>query len=156
MSILGDELQGIKKGIVEVADLIVVNKADGNLKQAAMRTKSEYRQAVHLTHQTTEGTWNPKVLMCSAIEKQGLEKIWEEIENCQKLNKDNGIFESKRIEQREKWMWKQIHEEMVKRLNSDPEIEKLINKMLDKVRLDEISPRMGAIKIIDDFLQEKK
>eukprot|EP01080_Neovahlkampfia_damariscottae_P009991 gene9991-2310_t len=148
----GDELQGIKKGIVEVADLIVVNKADGNLKSAALRTRSEYRQAVHLIHQTTEGTWNPKVLTCSALAKDNLEKVWEEIEACQKLNKSNGEFETKRIDQREKWMWKQIHEAMVKRLNSDPEIKKLIDEMLIEVREDKISPRMGANLIIDQYL----
>jgi LAO/AO transport system kinase len=150
----GDELQGIKKGIVEVSDLIIVNKADGDLKASAMRTKAEYRQAVHLTYQTTSGAWNPKVMTCSALQKENLDNVWNEIENCKKTLVSSGIFDSKRVEQREKWMWKQIHEEMVKRLNADEEIKKLINEMLGKVRCGEISPRIGAHSIIDQYLNK--
>ena len=88
----GDELQGIKRGIIEMADAIVINKADrDNIKKANL-AKAEFSRALHL-YPLNSSTWQPKVTTCSAVDNIGIDKVWEIIEEYLKLTKSNGYFE---------------------------------------------------------------
>lgn len=103
----GDELQGIKRGIVEMADILTVNKADGDQIAAAKNAQREYRNALHLMPLKDSGI-NPKVLTCSAIEQTGIDKIWKLLLENQKLTKKNQFFDKKRKEQSLFWLHEQI------------------------------------------------
>ena len=110
----GDELQGIKRGIMEMADAVVINKADGeNLKNAKI-AKVEFNRALHL-YPAKESGWQPKVLLASALKNEGISEIWELIEAYLKLSKDNKFFDHKRKEQNKFWLLQTIED----RLKSD-------------------------------------
>jgi LAO/AO transport system kinase len=88
----GDELQGIKRGIIEMADLIVINKADGENEKAAREARLEFKRALNL-YPPRESDWQPKVLLSSALEHKGIPEIWTEVEEYLDLVKENGYFE---------------------------------------------------------------
>ncbi|MBT63383.1 MAG: methylmalonyl Co-A mutase-associated GTPase MeaB [Puniceicoccaceae bacterium] len=98
----GDELQGIKKGVIELADAIVVNKADGDNKMRAKLAKVEYTKVLHFLHPFTPG-WKPKALTCSALNSEGIEKIWKLIEGFRDQLSESGVFEARRSEQNVDW-----------------------------------------------------
>ena len=107
----GDELQGIKRGIIEMADAIAINKADGdNLKRAKL-AKVEFSRALHL-YPEKASNWQPKVSICSALHNEGVTEIWELIESFQKLTKDNSYFEHKRNEQNKFWLMQTIEDRL--------------------------------------------
>jgi len=110
----GDELQGIKRGIMEMADAIAINKADGDNLKAAKLAKVEFNRALHLYPEKESG-WQPKVSICSALHDEGIAEIWDLIEQYQKLNKENLFFEHKRNEQNKFWLMQTIED----RLKSD-------------------------------------
>lgn len=99
----GDELQGIKKGIMEMADALVITKADGDNKNNATRAQAEHQHALHLLRQDNS-EWIPKVLTCSALRNEGMDTIWQALEAFQNKLKGNGFFEKKRHEQQIAWM----------------------------------------------------
>ena len=98
----GDELQGIKKGVIELADAIVVNKADGDNKLRAKLAKVEYTKVLHFLHPFTPG-WQPKALTCSALKSEGIEKVWELIEGFRDQLTESGVFAARRSEQNVDW-----------------------------------------------------
>jgi LAO/AO transport system kinase len=98
----GDELQGIKKGVIELADAIVVNKADGDNKLKADIARVEYSRVMHFLHPFTPG-WKPKALSCSALEGDGIEKVWALVEQFREELTESGIFERRRQEQNVDW-----------------------------------------------------
>lgn len=108
----GDELQGIKKGIVELADLIVVNKADGDLITQAERVRSDYAAAVRMLHHTPV-CWKPKVLTCSSLNGKKIDEIWQAVKKFEEITKNSGDFVEKRTQQSVSWMWKEIKETLV-------------------------------------------
>jgi LAO/AO transport system kinase len=108
----GDELQGIKKGIMEMADAVAINKADGdNIKRAKM-AQAEYRNALHFFPPKPYG-WQPKVLTCSALEGSGLEDIWQMMQDYRRLTESNGWWERKRMQQQEAWLKELIAEQLL-------------------------------------------
>jgi LAO/AO transport system kinase len=98
----GDELQGIKKGVIELADAIVVNKADGDNQLRARLAKVEYTKVLHFLNPFTPG-WKPKALTCSALNSEGIEKVWEMIERFRDQLTESGVFEERRSEQNVDW-----------------------------------------------------
>ncbi|WPJ96662.1 methylmalonyl Co-A mutase-associated GTPase MeaB [Coraliomargarita algicola] len=98
----GDELQGIKKGVIELADAIVVNKADGDNKMRAKLAKVEYTKVLHFLHPFTPG-WKPKALTCSALNCEGIERVWQLIEGFRDQLTESGVFEARRREQNVDW-----------------------------------------------------
>lgn len=110
----GDELQGIKKGIMEMADAVVINKADGDNAKAAQRAKVDYQNALHL-FPPASGGWIPKVMTCSALQHTGLTEIWDLIQSFSEITRSNGYFFTKRKEQNVHWM----HETIQYLLQSD-------------------------------------
>ncbi len=105
----GDELQGIKRGIVEMADLIVVNKADGDRIPLAKRARGDYRHALRMLPPSTEG-WETPVLIASATERTGLAEIWETIEAHRTLLEETGLLEERRLRQQQRWLSSMIEE----------------------------------------------
>ena len=119
----GDELQGVKRGIMEMADMILVNKADGDLKPAAMRTVSDYAGALRLLRKRQHDPEGfPKALAVSALEENGLQKAWDEMTALADWRRENGHFARLRAEQARHWFEAEVREGLLARLHSDPEI----------------------------------
>jgi LAO/AO transport system kinase len=118
----GDELQGMKKGIVEMADLVIVNKADGSLKTLANHAKVEYMHALQLLRHKSPN-WTPMVQTCSSIEKDGsLDVIMSAINQYKDTMVASGELFEQRKTQRRKWMWDQLHEELIDVLRQEPSV----------------------------------
>ena len=128
----GDELQGIKKGIMEMADAIAITKADGENKIPAQRAKVEYQNALHLFPARITG-WNPRVLTCSAKEKKGIQSIWETIEKHNNLMFSKGYFESKRQQQNIEWMHDTIRDALERSFYQKENIKNSLKDIESKV-----------------------
>jgi LAO/AO transport system kinase len=119
----GDELQGIKRGIMEMADGIVINKADGNNIDKARLAQQQFRNALHL-FPLAESGWKPEVLTYSGYYNIGISEIWDMIERYISFTKENGYFEYKRAEQSKYWMYETINEQLKNKFYRDPEVAK--------------------------------
>ncbi len=139
----GDELQGIKRGIMEMADVIAINKADGKNLESAMIAKAQFNNAIHLFPKKESG-WDPKVLTCSAVNKEGITEIWNEIENYKLLTINNGFFNIKRNRQSIFWMHETINDSLKRNFYDNPKIQNKINEMEEYVLSEKISPFMAA------------
>ena len=150
----GDELQGIKKGIIEMCDALVINKADGENLEAAKRAKREYANALHLFALPPHG-WLPKVETCSGISGQGLEAIWRLVEEYVEKMKGNGYFEYNRSIQRTNWMKDHIMYLLEHRFYTHPEVRMEFDDVLEKVKAGEVSPISKAKELVNLFLKTK-
>lgn len=130
----GDELQGIKKGIIEISDALVFNKADGANKQKAEIARAEFANAIHYLQSYTNA-WQPQVLTASALEGNGIDQIWKMILDFVKLTKTSGTFEKQRNKQALEWMHSLIKESLINDFYQNPEVAKEI-KNLEKKLLD--------------------
>ncbi|NQU87314.1 MAG: methylmalonyl Co-A mutase-associated GTPase MeaB [Mariniphaga sp.] len=144
----GDELQGIKRGIMEMADAIAINKADGGNTEKAHLAMSQYLNALHL-FPSKESTWDPKVFTCSALKDQGIKEIWASIEEYRKMTVNKGFFKKHRNEQSRFWMYETINEQLKNRFYNNPEIKKLQIELEQKVLNSEISSFAAAKKLLD-------
>lgn len=143
----GDELQGIKRGIMEMADALIINKADGDNLQKAKLAKLEYANALHLFPPAESG-WTPAVETCSAKTKSGIEKVWEIISQYQELTKDSGYFFQQRKEQEIKIMFETIKSNFSESFTNNP----LIKSMLPAIKNDVLSGKMSAYKAAQELL----
>jgi LAO/AO transport system kinase len=116
----GDELQGIKKGVIELADAIVVNKADGNNRTRAKRARAEFARIFQMLHPFTPG-WTPQALTCSALENEGMEAIWEMILRFRSEMTASGVFDQRRRDQNVDWFRSLLHQSIVDRFTSERE-----------------------------------
>lgn len=146
----GDELQGIKKGIVELADLIVVNKADGDLKAQAKRVRSDYSAALRMLHPTSPH-WKPQAVTCSAVEGQGIGEIWTSVSEFEKTMKESGTLERHRARQAVSWMWKEIKENLLGHFLEHPKVMASIERLQQDVEQGKISPTMAAMELVALF-----
>jgi LAO/AO transport system kinase len=128
----GDELQGIKKGIIEIADALVFNKADGANKQRAEIARAEFENALHYLQPYTKG-WHPKVLTASALEETGMDRIWELIEEFILFTKENLLFDSQRKNQSLEWLHSLIRESLISKFYQNEEIKREITVLEDKL-----------------------
>lgn len=142
----GDELQGIKKGIMEMADAVVINKADGENIKAAQRAKVEYQNALHLFPSSDSG-WIPEVKTCSALQGEGLSAIWEMIEKYVYQAKASGFFESNRKEQNLQWMKENIHSLLEQEFYTHPQVRKELPTIEKAVQSGEL-PTLNAARIL--------
>jgi len=145
----GDELQGIKKGIMELADLVVVNKADGNNIQAAELAGRELNNALHYLRQATPG-WTTKALTCSAVQKTGLPEIWHEIERFVEQGKTSGVFEERRQSQVLQWFESLLTEAVLNRFYSDPKITKQLPRLRAAVQDGSLPVLLAVQKLLAD------
>ena len=149
----GDELQGIKKGIVELADLIVVNKADGDLVEAANHAAADYRSAVHMIRPASPNWWVP-VLTCSALTGDGISKVWRKIEDYSEKMNASGEFATRRANQAKAWMWSEIEESLIAALRTHPEVAKRVDALEGEVAEGERSPGAAAREMLSVFLDK--
>ncbi len=149
----GDELQGIKRGIMEMADAIIINKADGdNIKRANM-AKVEFKRALHLFPAKTSG-WTPTVQTCSSVSKEGIDEVWKIILNYLELTKSNGYFEDHRKNQNQYWLLETINEHLKNRFFQDEAIQKLLETNKKAVQNDEISPFAAAQILLKSYFKQ--
>ena len=148
----GDELQGLKKGIVELAHLVVVNKADGDLAAAAGRAVSDYRAALHLLRSTTPG-WSPPIVKVSALQRHGMDEVWREIERF-RATLGPARLKAKRAAQAKAWMWNEIEEGLLALLRHDPHVSARLPELEKKVLQGAMTPAAAARTILATFRGE--
>lgn len=144
----GDELQGIKKGILEIADMIAVNKADGENEMRAKQAASEYRAALHILTPQSKN-WSPPVITISGLTGQGLDHLWENIEAHRTALSASGEFEEKRNNQAATWMREMVEARLLARLNDNEDIIQLIEKCEGEVRSGVLTATLAADKIFE-------
>jgi LAO/AO transport system kinase len=148
----GDELQGIKRGIMEMADAIVINKADGDNINRAKLAKAEFNRALHLFPAKKSG-WIPTAATCSSYTKDGINDVWNTISDYFELVKSNHYFEEKRKDQNQFWMMETINEQLKSNFYNHPEIIKLLETNKKAVQNDEISPFAAAMILLDKYFK---
>jgi len=146
----GDELQGIKKGIVELADIILVNKADGDLVEAANHAAADYRSAVHMIRPASPN-WRVPVLTCSAMTGDGISKAWRKIGDFRAAMTESGEFSDKRSAQAKAWMWSEIEENLIATLRGHPDIEARMTDLEADVAAGTVAPGAAAREMLSIF-----
>jgi LAO/AO transport system kinase len=139
----GDELQGIKRGIIEMADSIVINKADGNNITAAQLAKTEFNRALHL-YPDKGNDWTPKTLTCSALHNEGVSEIWELIQKYNSITKENGYFQQKRNDQNRYWLLQTIESTLKSDFYNHQKIKEELKKQLILISENKTSPFEAA------------
>jgi len=147
----GDELQGIKRGILEVTDILAINKADGENLQAARAARREAEHAFHLFRPEGREDWSPRVVCSSAQTGLGLDEIWELILEHERTLKSLGIFEEKRRTQGLRWMWSMVDEGLQTELRRHPEVLKIRSDLEEAVLEGNETPTSAALKILRAF-----
>ncbi|MGD8847949.1 MAG: methylmalonyl Co-A mutase-associated GTPase MeaB [Desulfobacteraceae bacterium] len=143
----GDELQGIKKGVLELADAIAINKADGDNIENAKNAKKEYQKALNLLTPSSKN-WSPPVLTCSAMTMDGIEEIWRTIKDHGKTLEKSGELEDKRRKQALDWMWALVEESLKDRFYNNPKVRKALPKIIEAVEHQTIAPTVAAHKLL--------
>ncbi len=143
----GDALQGIKKGILELADAVAINKADGDNVEAARKTRKELASAMHLM-QPASATWTPPVLTCSAVTLAGLPQVWDTVQSHHLRMSDSGELDEKRREQALQWMEALIQEGLNDRFYQHPEIKRNLRRVAGDVRNGVIMPTTAAQRLL--------
>ena len=146
----GDDLQGIKRGIMEMSDMIAITKADGNNVEKASMARALYANALHL-FPPTESTWVPTALTSSSVTKEGLPEILEKIEEYFALVKGNGYYQSKRRQQAKFWMYESINEALKNSFYENPVIEKLITDYENAVLEGKLESFMAAGELLEKY-----
>ncbi|MDT5094446.1 MAG: GTPase [Mycobacterium sp.] len=144
----GDQLQGIKKGVLELADIVVVNKADGEHAVEAKSAARELKAAIRLIY-PRETLWRPPVLTMSALEGTGLQELWDTVLKHRDVLTEAGEFESKRRRQQVEWMWSMVRDTVIDRLVSDRGVKGIRAEVERLVRDGELTAALGAQRILD-------
>ena len=144
----GDDLQGIKRGIMELADLIVVNKADGERVNLAKRARGDYRQALRMMPPSTPG-WETPVLIASATEGTGLAEIWQTLEKHRALLDDSGLLAERRLRQQQKWLGSMIKEAVLTAFNEREGVAEAIAEAERLVAEEKITVPQATVKVIE-------
>lgn len=151
----GDELQGIKRGIMELADLVLINKADDELQALAGRSAAEYRSALRLLHPRSTN-WQVEVRTCSARDGVGIADAWDAVlQHNETLGKD-GQLATRRAAQALDWMWSEVHDSLMSALQNDPEVHKKIPELESAVREGRTPATIAAGQLLDTFLKQQK
>lgn len=143
----GDELQGIKKGIMELADALVINKADGESINLAKQTQRHYQNAMHLLGATS--FWTPQVLTCSALKNNAIDQVWQMVLDYKRQALDKDRWLSKRAEQNRHWLDKLLHDMLELKLNSNPAIKSLRPALAQQVIKGETTAFLAAKKLME-------
>ncbi len=144
----GDELQGIKRGILELADLIVVNKADGDLRPAAERALADHRSVLQLLHPKHEG-WTVPVIAVSALEGRGIDEVWQQITALHAVLRDSGRLDALRADQAVTWMWREVRESVLDDLESNAAVRAVLDDVEARLRSHDVSVLSGAQQILE-------
>ena len=145
----GDDLQGIKRGVIELADLIVVNKADGDLKATARRSAADYKHALRMLRSPTAG-WIPEVTTCSAHTGDGVAELWTIVERFNGAVGKKGIAR-RRAEQARAWMWNEVGETLLAELRRHPDVRRLVSGLERDVESGRCTPAAAARRMLEAF-----
>jgi LAO/AO transport system kinase len=144
----GDELQGIKKGLVELADMIAINKADGDNVKRANHAAADYRSALHILTPRSEH-WQPPVMTYSALTGTGITELWQQILDHRSAMNASGEFAARRREQQVKWMWSMLEQRMLARLRADASVRGKVKKLEAEVADGRVTPAVAAEQIAE-------
>jgi GTPase len=144
----GDELQGIKKGLVELADMIAINKADGDNLKRAQHAAADYRSALHILSPRSEH-WHPPVETYSALTGDGIAKLWQKILDHRTAMNASGDFAARRRDQQVKWMWSMLEQRMLARLRADASTRVRVKKVEADVADGRLTPAVAAERILE-------
>ncbi|MBT2386379.1 methylmalonyl Co-A mutase-associated GTPase MeaB [Streptomyces sp. ISL-11] len=146
----GDQLQGIKKGVLELADIVAVNKADGPHERDAKAAARELAGALRLMH-SPDDAWNPPVLTCSARENTGLDTLWERLEQHRRVLDATGRLAAGRREQQVEWVWSMVREQLLTELRDHPEVRRLGPDLEHEVREGSVPASVAAERLLAAF-----
>ena len=149
----GDELQGIKRGIIEIADAILINKADGDNVQRARAARSEFEMAIHYLMPVTTG-WQTRVRTCSALTGEGIPELWQTIQRFKDITVRNGFFQRRRSEQARTWMRTILQDQVMHLFLASPRIKTLAEKLEAQVVADRLPPTHAARQLIEAFEEQ--
>ncbi len=151
----GDELQGIKRGIMEMADVITITKADGTNKDKAEGARVQYQNALHL-FPAAESNWTPQVTTCSALTDTGIAEVWQKVNEYVGFVKGNGYFETRRNQQAKYWMYETINEKLKNHFYQASDIKPQLNRMEHSVLNGEVSSFQAAQSLLDEYYKKHK
>jgi LAO/AO transport system kinase len=146
----GDELQGIKRGIMELADMIAINKAEAENAVAARNAKRDYMAALRLMR-GTHPDWKPPVIVISGLHNQGLDLLWEKIEEHRALFEENGVLAQRRREQMRRWMWSMVDDRVLRALRNHPEVIARAAQLEAAVLSGQLTATLGAEALLRAF-----
>ncbi|MBI2256026.1 MAG: methylmalonyl Co-A mutase-associated GTPase MeaB [Proteobacteria bacterium] len=147
----GDDLQGIKRGIMELADILVINKDDGDLSTAAARSAADVANALGLMQPRHAG-WRPEVLRCSALKQTGIDAVWMRVEAFATALKQSGGFDAQRRDQAKAWLWHELSDSLIEALKADPHVAAQLGALETKVGAGKIAPGTAARSLLAGFL----
>ena len=147
----GDELQGIKRGIVELADLVLVNKADGALAAHAERTAAEYANALRLLRPRSPH-WKVPVRTCSALTGSGVADVWSQVEKYRASMLDSGEVSARRAQQLRSWLWSEVSAELIDALKADADIKRRLPEVEHRVLEGTLTPAAAARSLVGTFV----
>ena len=142
----GDELQGLKKGVIEIADMLAINKADGDNIKRAKAAAAEYRAALHILNPRSR-TWSPPVVTYSALTGAGIDELWDNILDHRQRMTNSGEIDARRREQQVKWMWAMLEERVFARLKSNPALRAKLPRIEAAVAAGRMSPAIAVEEI---------
>lgn len=145
----GDSLQGIKKGVLELADVLTVNKADGKHEVEAKAAARELAKALSLLH-PAGALWVPPVLTCSAINHTGIDEVWSQVEQHQGVMRKSGLVDERRARQQVEWMWATVEDRLVSEFRHRPEVRDRARTLEGQLRSGEITPTAAARALLQD------
>jgi len=146
----GDELQGIKKGVVEIADAILINKADGAGRQAALYARSEFERVLHYLRPATEG-WQTRAFNSSALKGEGIEDIWSVVMKFHEVTRVSGVHEARRKDQERQWLRDLVREGLVDLFKDNPVVQAMVDGLEDQVANGEIPATTASRLLLDAF-----
>jgi len=144
----GDELQGIKRGIIEMADAIIINKADSDNVLSAKLAKTQFAKALHL-FPLRDDKWQPKVTTCSALHNNGIDNVWQIIEDYFNLTKNNSHFELKRAQQNKYWLLETINQQLLDDFYNNENVKLNLKEELNKINKQQTSPFESAERLLN-------
>jgi LAO/AO transport system kinase len=147
----GDELQGIKKGVLEIADMIAVNKADGDGAQRARKAAAEYRAALHIMTPASP-SWTPPVMTVSGLANESLDKMWGQVESHQQKLTATGELQAKRSGQQVRWMWSMVEDRMRALLHDSPDVTTLLSSVEAQVQNGQLPASVAVEQIMSQLL----
>lgn len=146
----GDELQGIKRGVLEMADMLVINKADGDNIDRATQAQADFAHALHFMRPPSPN-WSPPVLTCSALHEIGLEAVWDEVDRHRGFMTESGEADTRRSRQMLDWMWSMVDERLAVTLRDNPSVREIVESVEADVLADRTTPTLGALQLLKAF-----
>jgi LAO/AO transport system kinase len=151
----GDELQGVKKGIMELVDLVVVNKADGDLLAPARHSATDFMHSLQLTRRKSPN-WAPVVKLCSALEKTNISGVWHQVELFREAMEASGELDVKRRRQSMAWAWTEVQHELMDLVRRDESVKKTVGKLEAEMARGHLTPRQAAAMMIDKVITPRQ